>query len=270
MVCWEILTVVRGLPIFAQPQVAESRLGPGAPPARFFPSLVMAAMPGMRRSDLRAAPTPTGTGATLGCPLTGGDGRGTTIPARATVRPMEGRGTMVAAREEVGGRHPSSGIRFTFLPGDPPRCGQFAAFRLHDRPEPGAGRRAPSPLSGIRAMIDSSCPLKKSVRRRQVPAVLLPVAAALPLLLDVEAVTHHDGHGATWGERGHRRSRPHRPGSAPSGGQPGWRWTPGGPARSAPTTTSSCGQLAEAMPPLGHAVALEEGRRRFESTPRHS
>jgi hypothetical protein len=92
---------------------------------------------------------------------------------------------MIVAREEAVGRPALAGADFTLLPGDPPRPGHFAAFRLHtDQGE----ELADDPMAalGRTVTIELALPAGTSVRRRRVPAVLLPVTTALALLLDVE------------------------------------------------------------------------------------
>jgi hypothetical protein len=104
---------------------------------------------------------------------------------------------MIVAREEVGGRPALAGTDFTFLPGDPPRSGHFAAFRLGtdqgqeltDEPMAALGR----PVT-----IELALPAGTSVRRRRVPAVLLPVTTALALLLDVEGSPTMTATARTW------------------------------------------------------------------------
>jgi len=71
------------------------------------------------------------------------------------------------------------------VPGDPPRSGRFAAFRLDgDNVED----LSDGQLAGLgeQGAIELALPAAKSVRRRRVAATLLPIATALPLLLDLE------------------------------------------------------------------------------------
>ena len=168
---------------------------------------------------------------------------------------MKSRGAMVAASDGVDEPPALAGLELTFLPGDPPRSGCFAAFRSatdHSRELPDA----PLVDLGHRGTIELVVPTKRSVRRRQVPAVLLPVAAALPLLLDVEASPATTATARAWasvmtaGLGLIARGRLHPTVSA--GGLDAWRAGPLGP-----DDHILLQQLAEAMPPLGHAVALE-------------
>ena len=162
---------------------------------------------------------------------------------------------MTAAREEVGGRPPLAGTELTFLPGDPPRCGHFAAFRLHNDQ---GQELADEPIAalGQPGTIELALPAGTSVRRRRVPAVLLPVASALPLLLDVEASPTMTATARLWASvvtaglglvaRGRLR-----PAVSPNG-LDAWRAGPLGP-----DDRALQGHLAEAMPPLAYAVPLE-------------
>lgn len=93
--------------------------------------------------------------------------------------------TMIPAEELNSTLSVLAGFDFTFVPGDPPRSGRFAAFRLDgDDGEATSGDR----LAGLgdQGTIEIAVPAGKSIRRRRVPATLLSVATALPLLLDVE------------------------------------------------------------------------------------
>ena len=78
-----------------------------------------------------------------------------------------------------------AGLDVTFLPGDPPRSSRFAAFRLDDDH---GDESSEDRLAGLgeQATIELVLPAGRSVRRRRVPATLLPIATALPLLLDLE------------------------------------------------------------------------------------
>ena len=175
---------------------------------------------------------------------------------------MDGRGTVAAPREAAGerpdltaGERPAlAGFDVTFVPGDPPRAGCFAAFRLDaDRGQAAAAEQLAA--FGHRATVDLLLPAEKSVRRRHVPAVLLPVARALPLLLEVQGSPATTATARLWaavmtaGLGLIARGRLH-PAVSP-GGVDAWRAGPLGP-----DDHHLLGQLAEVMPPLGHAVPL--------------
>ncbi|MGA3219384.1 MAG: DEAD/DEAH box helicase [Acidimicrobiales bacterium] len=175
---------------------------------------------------------------------------------------MERRGTVIAAREGAGERpdltgdeRPTlAGFDFTFVPGDPPRSGCFAAFRLDaDRGQEHVDEQLGA--LGDQVTIDLLLPAEKSVRRRQVRATLLPVATALPLLLEVEGSPATTATARLWasvmtaGLGLIARGRLH-PAVSP-GGVDAWRAGPLGPE-----DRRLLEQLAEVMPPLGHAVPL--------------
>jgi superfamily II DNA or RNA helicase len=162
---------------------------------------------------------------------------------------------MIVAREEAVGRPALAGTDFTFLPGDPPRSGHFAAFRLGtDQGQ----ELADDPMAalGQPVTIELALPAGTSVRRRRVPAVLLPVTTALALLLDVEGSPTMTATARTWasvmtaGLGLVARGRLH-PAVSPNG-LDAWR---AGPL--APDDHVLVERLAEAMPPLAHAVPLE-------------
>ena len=147
-----------------------------------------------------------------------------------------------------------AGFDFTFVPGDPPRSGRFAAFRLDgDDGEATSGDR----LAGLgdQGTIEIAVPAGKSIRRRRVPATLLSVATALPLLLDVEDSPATTATARAWasvmtaGIGLIARGRLH-PAVSPSG-LDAWRAGPLDPG-----DHTLLEQLARAMPPLGHAVLL--------------
>jgi superfamily II DNA or RNA helicase len=162
---------------------------------------------------------------------------------------------MTVGREEAVGRPALAGTDFTFLPGDPPRSGHFAAFRLGT--EQGQ-ELADDPMAalGQPVTIELALPAGTSVRRRRVPAVLLPVTTALALLLDVEASPTITATARIWasvmtaGLGLVARGRLH-PAVSP-GGLDAWRAGPLGP-----DDHVLLGRLAEAMPPLAYAVPLE-------------
>ncbi len=171
---------------------------------------------------------------------------------------MEGRGTVMAAREGAGERPDLTGLDFTFVPGDPPRAGCFAAFRL----DADQGQELTDGQLGVlgpEVTIEIVVPTEKSVRRRPVPAVLLPVATALPLLLEVEGEPAPTATARLWasvmtaGLGLIARGRLH-PAVSPSGAD-AWRAGPLGP-----DDHRLVEQLAEAMPPLGYAIPLGAGK----------
>ena len=162
---------------------------------------------------------------------------------------------MTVARDEAVGRPALAGTDFTFLPGDPPRSGHFAAFRMGT--EQGQ-ELADDPMAalGQPVTIELALPAGTSVRRRRVPAVLLPVTTALALLLDVEASPTITATALIWasvmtaGLGLVARGRLH-PAVSP-GGLDAWRAGPLGPE-----DRILLGRLAEAMPPLAYAVPLK-------------
>ncbi len=161
--------------------------------------------------------------------------------------------TVISADELTSTRCALAGFDFTFVPGDPPRSGRFAAFRLDgDNVED----LSDGQLAGLgeQGAIELALPAAKSVRRRRVAATLLPIATALPLLLDLED-SQATATARIWASvmtagigliaRGHLR-----PAVSPSGVD-AWRAGPLDPG-----DHILLEQLANAMPPLGHAVPL--------------
>jgi superfamily II DNA or RNA helicase len=147
-----------------------------------------------------------------------------------------------------------AGVELTFVPGDPPRSGRFAAFRLAGE----AGEAFPDDQRaglGEQSTIELALPAGTSVRRRRVPATLLPIATALPLLLDLEDSPVTTATARAWasvmtaGVSLIARGRLH-PAVSPSGVD-AWR---AGPFDRGDHVLLE--QLANAMPPLGHAVPL--------------
>ncbi len=140
------------------------------------------------------------------------------------------------------------------MPGDPPRSGRFAAFRLA-----GDAREAfpDDQLAdlGEQGTIELALPAGTSVRRRRVPATLLPIATALPLLLDLEDSPVTTATARAWasvmtaGVTLIARGRLH-PAVSPSGVD-AWH---AGPFDRVDHVLLE--QLASAMPPLAHAVPL--------------
>ncbi len=167
---------------------------------------------------------------------------------------------MISADELTGALSALAGFDFTFVPGDPPRSGRFAAFRLDgDHSEYGEhGEELPDDqLAGLgdQVTIELVLPAGKSVRRRRVAATLLPIATALALLADLEDSPVTTATARLWasvmtaGVGLIARGRLH-PAVSPSGVD-AWRVGPFDPG-----DHILLGQLADAMPPLGHAVAL--------------
>ena len=161
---------------------------------------------------------------------------------------------MIAAEELTGAGSALAGFDVTFIPGDPPRSGRFAAFRL----DGGNGEDLrDDQLAGLgeQGTIELALPAAKSVRRRQVAATLLSIANALPLLLDLEDSQVTTTTARIWASvmtagigliaRGHLR-----PAISPSGVD-AWRAGPLDPG-----DHILLEQLANAMPPLGHTVRL--------------
>lgn len=161
---------------------------------------------------------------------------------------------MIAAEELTSALSALAGFDLTFVPGDPPRSGRFAAFRLDCRD----GEELPVrqlAAFGDEATIELALPAGKSVRRRRVPAVLLPIATALPLLLDLEDSPATTATARIWASvmtagigliaRGRLL-----PAVSPNGVD-AWRAGPLDPA-----DHLLLEQFASAMPPLGHAVPL--------------
>ncbi len=143
----------------------------------------------------------------------------------------------------------------TFVPGDPPRLGRFAAFRIDSDDDV-----PPDELfagHGERGTVELVLPAGSSVRRRRVPCTLLRVGAALPLLLDLEDSPLTTATARIWADvmtaglqllaRG--RLRP----AVSPGGFDAWF---AGPL--APADHVLLERLASAMPPLGHALAIPE------------
>ena len=112
---------------------------------------------------------------------------------------------------------------------------------------------------GEQGTIELVLPAGRSVRRRRVPATLLPIATALPLLLDLEDSPATTATARIWasvmtaGLGLIARGRLH-PAVSPSG-MDAWRAGPLDPGDHA-----CWKQLANAMPPLAHAVPLAETR----------
>lgn len=167
---------------------------------------------------------------------------------------------MISADELTGALSALAGFDFTFVPGDPPRSGRFAAFRLdggHGAHGEDGERLPDDQLAGLgdQVTIELALPVGKSVRRRRVPATLLPIPTALALLADLEDSPVTTVTARLWasvmtaGVGLIARGRLH-PAVSPSGVD-AWRAGPLDPG-----DHILLGQLANAMPPLGHAVAL--------------
>ena len=196
------------------------------------------------------------------------------MPARTTgYRDCDaGAWTMISTGELTGALSALAGFDFTFVPGDPPRSGRLAAFRLsgghnehgthgthgdHGGDGDHGGELPDDPLAGLggQVTIELALPAGKSVRRRRVSATLLPIATALALLADLEDSPVTTATARLWasvmtaGVGLIARGRLH-PAVSPSGVD-AWRAGPLDPG-----DHILLGQLANAMPPLGHAVAL--------------
>jgi hypothetical protein len=149
-----------------------------------------------------------------------------------------------------------SGLEVTFVPGDPPRAGRFAAFRLR-RDVVADNDEVVLELGGLgeQGAIELVLPAGKSIRRRLVPATFLPMETALSLLLDLEDAPGATATARVWGTvltagigliargRLHAAVSPH--------GFDAWRAGPLDPA-----DDRLVEQLANAMPPVGHAVPI--------------
>ena len=162
--------------------------------------------------------------------------------------------TMISAEELTSGLFDLAGFDFTFVPGDPPRSGRFAAFRL----DAGQGEELPDDglaVLGDRATIELALPAGKSVKRRLVPAAFLAIPTALSLLFDLEDSPMITATARIWASvvtagisliaRGRLR-----PAVSPNGVD-AWR---AGPLD--PSDQILLEQLANTMPPLGHTVVL--------------
>ncbi|MEU1012767.1 DEAD/DEAH box helicase [Streptomyces sp. NPDC005890] len=135
-----------------------------------------------------------------------------------------------------------------YLPAALPREGRLAFWSPDGDPVPAGTGRAPQELTVVR-------PHGAGVRRRQVPALTLPLAEALPLL--VRARRDPAAHPATacWGAAAlHALRLAARgrllPGLTP-GGHDAWR---AGPLE--PDDIAHLRAIAAALPPEGHAVPL--------------
>ncbi|KKD08939.1 DEAD/DEAH box helicase [Streptomyces sp. WM6386] len=138
-----------------------------------------------------------------------------------------------------------------FVPGDPARTGSVAFW------DPD-GDAPPAVASGYVEDLTVVAPGEEGVETVTVPAVLLPVRAALPVLTRARAATH--GHRATvfWGTAAvHALQLAARglllPGLS-EGDNDAWRV---GPLR--PEDVERIRALAAAMPPEAHAVPLDGG-----------
>ncbi len=161
---------------------------------------------------------------------------------------------LISTSELAGTRDALVGFDFTFVPGDPPRSGRFAAFRL-DGDNVDYLRDDQFTGLGEQGTIVLALPAAKSVRRRRVAAILLPVATALPYLLELEDSAVTTATARVWASamtagvglvaRGRLR-----PAVSPSGAD-AWR---AGPLEIGDHILLE--QLANAMPPLAHAVVM--------------
>src|ERR1700689_3809367 len=158
---------------------------------------------------------------------------------------------VIAADERSNVASILTGFDFTFLPADPPRLGRFAAFRMGA--DDGDLRDDWLTGRGELTTVELVLPAGKSVRRRQIPCTVLPIAVALPLLLDLENSPLTTATARIWadvmtaGVRLIARGRL-RPAVSPLGLD---AWL-AGPLDQADHRHLE--ELANAMPPLGHAV----------------
>ncbi|MDG9700983.1 DEAD/DEAH box helicase [Streptomyces sp. DH37] len=150
-----------------------------------------------------------------------------------------------------------------FLPADPPRLGRIAFWRPDGEEPPAAGGRPPEELT----VVLPSPGAGGRVRPRSVPALVLPVADALPVLTRIRAA-RGEGAPAFWGAAVllalHLAARGRLlPGLSPRD-HDAWRFGPLDPA-----DLGRLRDLAAAMPPYAHAVPLPgAGRPGPEPDPR--
>ncbi|MDL2075232.1 DEAD/DEAH box helicase [Streptomyces sp. GXMU-J15] len=135
-----------------------------------------------------------------------------------------------------------------FVPGDPARTGRVAFWR------PGADT-PPSVVGGSAEPLTVAVPGDEGVERVSVPAVLLPVRAALPVLIRARAADEAHRAGAFWGAAAVLALQLAArglllPGLSPSD-HDAWRM---GPLSGA--DIERVRRLAAAMPPEAHAVPL--------------
>ncbi|CAL9285417.1 DEAD/DEAH box helicase [Streptomyces sp. SudanB91_2054] len=136
-----------------------------------------------------------------------------------------------------------------FLPGDPARAGRTAFWRSD-------GERPVAPSAGSVEELTVALPDGEGVRPARVPAVLLPVRAALPVL--TRARSRADAHRSTvfWGavalEVLHLVARGLLLPGLSGTDHDAWRTGPLGPEE-----TERVLHLAAAMPPEAHAVPLD-------------
>ncbi|MFD3499688.1 DEAD/DEAH box helicase [Streptomyces sp. NPDC058678] len=136
-----------------------------------------------------------------------------------------------------------------FVPGDPARTGRVAFWRTD-------GVAPPAVAAGTVEDLAVVLPGDDGVERVSVPAVLLPVRAALPVLTRARACEHAHRASAYWGAAAvlalHLAARGLLlPGLSPSD-HDAWRT---GPLRTADVELIR--RLAAAMPPEAHAVPLD-------------
>jgi hypothetical protein len=162
------------------------------------------------------------------------------------------------AVEELAGASvsPMAGLEVAYVPGDPPRTGRFALFRLGEFEGPGESE-ALGESEGLaeQGTIELVLPAGKSVRRRTVPVTNLSIANALPLLLDLEDAPGTTATARMWatvltaGIGLIARGRLHA--AVSPNGFDAWRVGPLDPA-----DYRLMEDLAKAMPPLGHAISM--------------
>ncbi|MDL5200062.1 DEAD/DEAH box helicase [Streptomyces sp. ALI-76-A] len=136
-----------------------------------------------------------------------------------------------------------------FLPGDPARTGAVAFWR----PDGGV---PPVVASGRAGDLTVVLPGEVGVERVSVPAVLLPVRAALPVLTRARALPHADRGTAFWGTATvlalHFLARGLLLPGLSAGDHDAWRTGPLGT-----DDVERVRRLAAAMPPEAHAVPLD-------------
>src|SRR5580693_1490595 len=89
----------------------------------------------------------------------------------------------------MNGANSLASVEAIFVPGDPPRTGSLALWRADGGP---VGGETPPPKGAI-GEIDLVLPTAAMVRRRRVPACLVPVRVALPWLVALGQVVADGG-----------------------------------------------------------------------------
>ncbi|MEU1015474.1 DEAD/DEAH box helicase [Streptomyces sp. NPDC005898] len=136
-----------------------------------------------------------------------------------------------------------------FVPGDPARGGRMAFWR----PD---GTEPPSVVGGAFEEVDVAVPGGEDIELSTVPAVLLPMRAALPVLTRARAASGSHPTAAFWGAAGVLALQLAARGLLLPGLTPGdhdsWRAGPLGTA-----DLQRLRELAAAMPPAAHALPLD-------------